>query len=292
MITAVVLADDTRGLSSVIKWRDGIAFQGLDVAGAVRAVSEPVARRDGTWDTTEFADTAAVTLSLQLYGSFRSILDELAQYCAPYARPYLKVSDDEWTGDRVLKLRYDSGSGPVGLGTGRTRKVALSWKVPSGGWEAATATEYWIPASAAATTGLILTSASGLSIPTTGLDMPASNATADSLVSVDGSLRPSWTARLYGPCTAPALYRDDTGEAVVFGTGLSLTAGQYVELNSADRSAYLNSDTSAGRLLYLDYASTTWFDLEPGTCKIRYAPQAVSAGSECWLSFTPVWMPV
>lgn len=294
MITAITLADDDRGLSSVIKDRSGVAFQGLDVAGAVREVIEPLPGQDGSWDQTQYADTAAVTLNLRLYGTgLRAVLDELAQYCAPWSRPYLQVADDEWSGDRLLRLRYDSAHAPIVLGSGATRAVTLSWKVASGGWEAATQTEYWINASAAGTSGVPLTASAGLSLTAAaGLSVPAGATSADTLVNVGGSgLRPTWIARLYGPCSGPALYADDTGEAIIFDPSLSLAAGEYIELNSADRTANFNSAADSSRLLYLDYANSSWFKLEPGTRLIRYAPSSVSAGSQCYLAFASRWMP-
>lgn len=290
MITRIILGDDDRGLYSVIKPRDQIAFQGLAVNGAVREVSDPVTGGDGAWDQTQYADTAGVTLALRVWGQFRGILDELAQYCVPYARPYLQVRDDEWTGDRLLRLRYDSMHADIVTGTGLTRAVGLQWKVPAGVWEAADETEYWVTGAGAGGEGLHLDAASGLhASAANGVVLKASLVPADVLVNVAGTMRPPWKCKLYGPCTGPALYNDSTGEAIVFTSSLSLSAGQYVELDSLARSAYLNSDPAASRLTYLDYANSRWFSLSPGANLIRYAPVSVSPGANADLTFSARW---
>jgi hypothetical protein len=295
VITQIRLGDDDRGLSSVVKPRTNVGFQGLAVAGTVREVADPSPGQDGSIDETKFADVAAVTLSLRVTGAFRGFLDELGQYCAPYARPYLEVSDDEWAGPRRLYIRFDSNNAPIVTGTGQTRVVALSWKVPAGCWQDASGVEYDIPGSQAVTGGVIVNDTALLSIDAvTGFTVHAANITADTLVNNTGSLKAPWKARLYGPCQGPALYRDDTAEGIVFTDSLSLNAGEYVELDSANRTANFLSNPDDGRLLYLDYVnSTDWFDIDPGQNLIRYSPDILTGtGAVAVVTFTPRRMPV
>jgi hypothetical protein len=292
VITQIRLADDARGLSSVVKPRAGVAFAGLLVAGAVREVVDASPGQDGSLDETQFADVAAVTLNLRVTGQFRALLDELSQFCVPYARPYLEVSDDEWAGPRRLSMRFDSANSPIVTGSGQSRAVQLAWKVPSGCWQDSAGTEYTLTASAVFSGGFTMSATPGADVPSTGWPLHASTISADTLVVNTGTMRAPWTCKLYGPCTGPALYRDDTGEGVVFTDSLTLAAGEYVELNSADRSALFLSNPDDSRALYVDYVNTNWFDIDPGTNLIRYAPDVVSAGSVAVLDFTPRRMPV
>lgn len=289
MITQVTISDDSRGIFSVLKPRfDGLAFQGLDVQGAVREVTDDIPDQDGQSDQTQFATTAAVSLTLRYYGQFRALMDEVEQYCVPWARPYLTVTDDEWAGPRILRLRYSTASKPLAISTGLTRTAQYQWKAPAGVWEDASATTYVIPGTASATEGLHVVSTTGLHVVAAdGLHVVASAGTSDSLVSVGGNMRPPWTALLYGPCTGPALFNDTTGQALVFTDDLVLTAGQYVELDSAARSANFLSDPDESRLTYLNWSASDWFGLVPGSdALLRYAPDVVSAGAACALSFT------
>jgi hypothetical protein len=289
VITRLTLNDDARGLSTVLKPRyDAVAFQGLDVQGTVREAVDDLPGRDGTLDLTEFASAAAVTLTLRFWGQFRALMDEVNAYAAPWARPYLQVTDDEWAGDRLLRLRYSTANKPIVTGTGASRVAAYQWKAPSGCWEDTSPSEYMIPAGTGFTGGMHVQATSGVRLdPAAGLHFTPSSISADSLVTVGGDMRPPWTAFLYGPCTGPRLHNDSTGEALIFTDDLVLGAGEYVALDSAARSANLLSDPDASRLTYLDWPSSTWFSLTPGVSLLRYAPSLASAGSMAQLTFTP-----
>ena len=289
MITQILLNDDARGLSSLLKPRgDGIAFQGLDVQGSVREVTDDTPEQDGATDLTQFAGAAAVTLTLKFYGQFRALMDEIDQFCVPYARPYLQVTDDEWPGDRILRLRYSTANKPLVRGTGSSRTAAYQWKAPAGVWEDAAAVTYMIPGVTGASGGLHFASTTGVSVnATTFIDFGPSSVSADSIVTVTGTMRPPWVARLYGPCTGPQLFDDTAGTALVFTDDLVLAAGEYVEVSSAARSANFLSAPDQSRLSYLDWDASRWFDLVPGDNLLRYAPDLPSSGCACQLTFTP-----
>jgi hypothetical protein len=292
--TTITLTDADSGLSTVIRPRDGVAASTLDVQPAVRVVSDPVAGGDGTRDRTLLMDAAAVTLSLVLYPAadgtrMEDFLDELAPLLAPWRRPALICDNDRWDGPRQLTVRFDSKTGPVD--NPDTMSLALSWKAPAGCWTAVGESDFDLPASFEATTGMHMTATTGLHMAAaTGLDMPASNVPSASLVTVGGSLRPPWVARLYGPCTGPKLANDTTGQDFIFTNDLILGAGQYVELDSAARTANLLSDPSQSQLNRVDYANSQWWTLEPGLVNVlRYHPTSGgSAGAV--LTFREAWM--
>lgn len=309
--TAISLVDLATGISSVIKPRDGVAAMTLDVQPAVRAVSDSRAGADGTMDVTQFTDAAAVTLTLRLWPADSGLtpelfLDEIAPLLAPWRRPALVVSNDQWPGDRQLFVRFDSRTAPVD--NPASTDIAISWKVPSGCWTATALTEFDLPALQDPTTGLHLTPTGLHVVAGAGIRFPAATSLASSLVAVPGSLRPPWKARLYGPCTGPKLTNDTTGQSVIFTDALVLAAGQYVELDSAARTANLLSDPAQSQLGLLDFANTAWFTLEPGAGAgyppaypavypgaggvnlIRYHPTS-GAGAGAVLTFAPAWLP-
>jgi len=291
--TGISLVDAASGLSCVIKPRDGVAAVTLDVQPAVRAVSSSVAGGDGTRDLTQFADAAAVTLSLRLWAGStgpapEEFLDEISPLLAPHRRPALVVSNDRWTSPRVLTVRFASRPAPVDNPV--STDVAISWSVPAGCWTDSAVTEYDLPALLDPTTGLHVTPA-GLHVTKAGIRLPAVTSPSPSLVAVGGSVRPAWKARLYGPCTGPRLASDTLGADIVFTSGLVLGAGQYVELDSAARTANLLSDPAQSQLGKLDFAKTDWWTLEPGvTNQVRYHPVS-GAASGAVLTFSPSYLP-
>jgi hypothetical protein len=290
--TTLSLVDGASGLSCVLRPRDGVAVQTLDVQPNIRAVSNSVAGGDGAFDITQFAGPASVTVSLRLWNGAQSpeaFLDELAPLLAPWRRPALVVSNDQWTGPRQLAVRFDSRTAPVDNPV--STDLAVTWDVPSGCWTATALTEYDLPALADPTTGLHITDTGLHFVAGAGITFPAVTTPSPSLVAVPGSARPAWKARLYGPCTGPKLTSDTLGLDIVFTDSLVLTAGQYVELDSAAHTANLLSDPAQSVLDKLDFAKTTWWDLEPGiTNQVRYHPSS-GAASGAVLSFSAAWLP-
>jgi hypothetical protein len=284
----------------------------FDVQPAVRAVTNPVVGADGTRDITQFADAAAVTLSLRLFtpdggGSPEAFLDEISALCSPFVRASLIVTNDKWPeGTRQLGVRFDSRTAPVDNPI--TTDVAISWKVPAGVWAATAQTEYDLPALIPPASGAHFTNV-GVHFTNVGLHFPASTTSSPSMVVVPGTMNPPWKARLYGPCTGPALANDTTGGDIRFTSALVLAAGEYVELDSAARTANFLSDPLQPRLQFLDFGNTKWWQLQPGGAGggygavygttypaaatgnlIRYHP--VSGGaSGAVLTFTPAWLP-
>jgi hypothetical protein len=305
---SIILSDPVTGLSSTIRPRPGVAVTSLDVQPAVRAVVNSVVGGDGTRDTTRFLDAAAVTVSLRLSApspgvSPEAFLDEIGALCAPYARPVLVVTNDQWATPRQLAVRFDSRTAPVD--NPFFTDVAISWKVPSGAWQGTAQLEYDIPASVSSLDGAHFTSA-GAHFTSVGLHFRASTTSSDMLVAVPGTLKPPWKCRLYGPCTGPKLANDTTGGDIRFTDALVLGAGEYVELDSAARTANFLSDPGQPRLSLLDFAATTWWDLLPAGggygsgYGVAYPPPATSnliryhptsgSGSGAVLTFLPAWL--
>lgn len=88
--------------------------------------------------------------------------------------------------------------------------------------------------------------------------------------------------RIEGPVTSPRIINDDTG-AQLWLKGLTLTAGQYILLDSESRTVKLNG--TADRYFYLT-SDSSWWDLEPGSNSVSYAASAFTAStlSASWRS--------
>lgn len=255
----------------------------------IREVSTPRTDADGEDDTTAHIGASAVSMTLTLWGSTRSTLDQLASYCAPDMRPYLYVQDDEWSTERRILLRADKLSRPVPRRMGTKREVQLSWKAPDGLWEDTTESTTWVTATIPSTTGL-QTPVVGANGNTYAALFNNANSTGAVNVTNAGSVATGFHVLLYGPCTAPALYNDTTGKAIVFKSNTVLGSGEYLDIDPINRTVYLNSDVSASRLNQVDYTKTQWFRLVKGTNAIRYQPSSATVGAAAYLSMRTKWI--
>lgn len=253
---------------------------------AVREVTEPRTDDDGDRDTTALFSGRAVSLELVVVderASTEVLLDQVKRFLHPRSRPYLYVTDEGWSGERRIRLRVDQWDDPYeGYGASHSRPLQLQWKAPDGVWEAADLSTVTLAAD-------ITTDSTGLTLPLTfPVAFASTMATGASVIANPGSVPSHFIARLYGPCTAPVLRNETTGEQIAFTSELTLSAGQYVEVSTRDRSANLLS-TGNTRLGYVDFESTSWWRLEPGDNRVRYAPADADAGSQAVILYRPTW---
>jgi hypothetical protein len=295
VITGVLLSDPARGLSYQLLPNDSILVADIEFTATVRPVAEDQANADGTLDTTQWLGSGAVTVNMTVAGdgpqTIGAALDSVAAMLLPWARPYLVVTDDDWPSPRQVQLRFDSHSHLYE--SHNYRQAQLSWVAPRGLWEDTAQVTASIAASAADLTGLAFTDTAGVAVlATTGFRLPASTASGDTIVTMAGSARPSWTARMYGPATGPKLSRDDTGQSVSFKDTLVIAAGDYVDLDSAAKTARRLGDPDSSVLGSLDWAASEWFPLDPGPNQLRYhATSGTGPGTVCQVTAVPVWMP-
>lgn len=255
----------------------------------IREVSQTRTDADGEDDTTSRIGASAVSLTLTLWGSTRATVDALAAYCTPDLRPYLYVQDDEWSTERRILLRADKLSRPVPRRMGTKREVQLSWKAPNGVWEDVNETTTWITATIQSTSGLQTPVVGGTGNTYAAL-FNNSNSTGAVNITNSGTIATGFRVLLYGPCTAPALYNDTTGQAIVFKSNLVLAAGEYLDIDPINRTVYLNSDPAVSRLGQVDYTQTKWFRLAKGTNAIRYQPSSATVGAAAYLTMRTKWI--
>jgi hypothetical protein len=283
-ITAVSLQDGSREM--VLAPRPDIRVQELDAPfPAVREEVDEATDDDGTDDVTEFFGARAVSVKLLVLSGPRAVEDELARFSHPRTRPYLVVTDDEWDAPRRLQLRVDQQSKPVGVDLAPSqRSIQAQWKAPTGVWEAADEAAETVNAD-------LVGDPVGLSFPVT---LPASFAatmsTGASTLTSLGAVPAHFVAQIYGPCTGPRLVNETTGEEITFTSALTLGAGEYVEVDTRERSAVMNSIASSSVLGQVDFTVTSWWRVEPGDQQIRYAPAGASSGAVAVINYRPAWL--
>jgi hypothetical protein len=266
----------------------------FEVTASVRAVSEDRAFADGALDTTQWLSAAAVTIDLAAVNTVTPVLttlDQMAGLLLPFARPYLVVTDSEWAAPRQIQVRFDSHTHPYEQDN--YRAVQLAFKAPRGQWEDTTIQQFTLAADVTDTTGFVFDDTHGAVVTdTAGFVFQPSTSAGSSIVTIAGNARPVWTARMYGPAAGPVLSNDTTGQSIAFQSSLILGAGDYLELNSLNRTALMLSQPDSSRLSFMDFTASEWFPLDPGVNRLRYHPvSGVSAGAICTVTVYPVWLP-
>lgn len=265
---------------------DDVVWTKLSIASpGIRESVRPRTGASGTYDDTRYFGSRAVSMDVFLANAPAKKLDALSKLMHPARRPFLQVTDSDWSPvtTRRLLVRSSQWSSEI-INTGSWfRDVPLQWVAPLGVWEASTAYMYTVDASIG-DTGRSYDLVYPRSYPPTG---------GVGLTQFDnpGNTESDFVARLYGPCIGPRLTNNLTGESVVFKDSFSLGSGEYVELDIANTTALLNSDPSLTRMNFVDFSQTTWFQVNPGFNAIRYNPiGGVDAGCIAEISFRPFWI--
>lgn len=282
-VTAVSLVDGDRQM--VLYPRDDLVLMTLAPASPqVRVVSEPRPNGDGIIDTTSHYGGRQLAVDLLAIDTPAAIHDELTAFTHPAARPYLTVADDEWAQTRRLRLRVDQWSDPLSADQSPTiRAMQVQWFCPDGTWEAADEQPLTMSAD--------IPSSVGRSYPRVYPMSYAATLSTGALETVNVGNAPSnYVAKLYGPCSAPRLINSTTGEELSFTSSLVLGAGEYVEVDTYNKTAYLNSDTTQSRLSTLDFDVSTWWLIARGLQTIRFTGTDASTGSQAEIFYRPVWL--
>lgn len=282
-LTAMRLVDGATEM--VLYPRDNLIVLGLAPGSpSIRAVVENRADGDGEVDTTLRYGARTVALDLRAIDTPAAFLDELTFFTRPSARPYLYVEDDEWAQPRRLRLRAEQWSAPLDAEQAPyVREMQAQWRCPDGVWESDDETSVIVGADAPASVGFF----APFSAP---LSLTATDATNSAQTSNVGNVETHFTARMYGPCSAPRLVNDTTGEELTFSSALVLAAGEYIEVDTQARTALLNSSASSSRLGYVDFSVSTWWQVQPGLQDIRFAPTSPTAGSQAEITYRPRWL--
>jgi hypothetical protein len=286
VITSAVLVDGARSLD-ITEHLSKLDFGFPDP----RAVEDARTQADGVDDTTAHHGARAVTAELFLLSSEQpgAKIDALRAFCHPGKRPYLVVDDEDWPEPRRVRLRADAQSAPHESSLVGNRAVAVSWRAPDG-----------VLLSTAVSDGSASPGGgeTGLTFPVTfPLTFPPGGGLGTVRFDVDGTAPAQPISRLYGPFGGAAGVRtgwanESTGERLEF-DGLQVAAGDYVELNHADRTVRLNGNTDAAsnRYRFLDFAVSSWWALQPGQQNtLRFYPDTWSVPAQARIEWASTWL--
>lgn len=285
-ITSLYL-DDQLGNTLTLVPNNLITVTGITIGlPEVRAVVEDRPDTDGTRDTTALIGARAVSITAELYATPAALADQWRAFMAPRKRVYLYCYDTEWLSTRRLLLRADQWADPIAQGADDVfRAVQAQWRAIDGMWEDANATQVQISAYAATTVGMTFTG--GMKFP---IAWVAGVAVTGTLINNLGALPMHITAQLYGPCSGAALINDTTGQAMSFISTANIVAGNYVALDTRERTANLLSDPAQSQLANMDLVNSAWWQLQPGANSVRFAPTSVTSGAMALLTYRQTYL--
>lgn len=261
----------------------GLAVRELDLGyPEARVVSDPRVNANGADDRTTFYGPRAVALTC-LVGDTpgrtrQQALDLLRAYASPGRRPVLVYGPDG--AERQVQLRGDQLGWP--LTAEASTEVQLAWVAPEGILEAAVESTVEVSAVAASEPGRRYPRTYPLTYPETSL--------VGAVAAVNAGTEPAAPVmQLWGPCVDPALVNATTGERLAF-TGLTLAAGQYVEVDVRAATVRLNGRADQSMYQSMDLLASSLWWLAPGTNQVRYSPASYDPAARAVLTYRSAWV--
>jgi hypothetical protein len=228
---------------------------------------------DGTDDRTRFFGSRVVSLSVDLIGDKWTLLDQLSPYMIPGARPFL-VFDDA-AQPRRFRLRAADESKVIQSPT-TSQNVFLQWVAPDGVSETVAQAQEVVTASVGVAPGFTFDISFNLNFP------PASPSGRVNVFTV-GNARCYPVMQLWGPCAFPRIDNlQDVNAAGVpkqLAFDIALSAGQYLEVDTRERTVLLNGNPNQPRYSTLDFAVSEWWTLASGNNFVKYFPDSFSGNA-------------
>jgi hypothetical protein len=237
---------------------------------APRTVVDNRPNIDGTDDRTRFFGSRVVSLSVDLIGNKWDLLDQLSPYMIPGARPFL-VFDDA-AQPRRFRLRASDESKVIQSPT-ISQNVFLQWVAPDGVAETVNQSEQIAFASVGVSPGFTFDLSFDLVFPTAS---PSGRTNVFTL----GNARCYPVMQLWGPCTFPRVDNlqdlNSAGVPKQLAFDIALSAGQYLEVDTRERTVLLNGNANQPRYSTLDFSVSEWWTLAPGNNFVKYFPDSFS----------------
>jgi len=228
----------------------------------IREVVQARPGRDGNYDHTMWH--GARTITCNLVADNVAILDRLGGFMKPAARPILRFTAGGT--ERQAEMRVTSYAAPLAT-TARRGIIDISaqWSVPTGRIKSAAEHEI-----TAFPTGLEEGRVYDLDHDRA---YPPTSGVGNTTVHNAGNDHTPILMRIYGPCTDPKIENRTVG-AKLETSGLVLNEGEYVEIDSGERTVYFQSDPAQSLYDRVDFAVSDWFYLDPGVNVLRFYPEA------------------
>jgi hypothetical protein len=238
----------------------------------VREVTNPRPAADGVDDRTMYMGPRAVTANITALVGAGARIDAVgplfAQYMIPSARPQLHyILDRPGAAERMITVRAANYAGPI-VGAVQ-RDLQLQWVaadpyVYDPNWKQATAR-----AGASSGPGRLYP----LGFPRTYPAGSGSSSVATISTAGDVGIQPRYL--IYGPVTNPVLTvtpsTTGTPGYIRFQPGFVIPAGQWLDIDSAAKTANMNSVATASVLSSVDWMNSSWPVVPPAPASATLA---------------------
>lgn len=274
----------------ISKWEGGtgLSLDGVDMgAPVIRDSVENRPNADGTIDSTAFIGARVITLSISAPAA-GVLAQSVLRYGAPALRSTLTITGLSGYLDLPIQATVRSAgiatiTSPEDHRRNRVRFVA-QFVVPTGILEGISLQEKAVyPSSTAAVSGVTFDLAFDWSF---GVTVGVIGAIS---ILVGGTAAVWPVINIYGPCTNPKLTNLNTGRILGF-TGLNIAAGNYLEINTANRTIRYNGLAADPRYSSVDWAISSWWPLQPGINSVVFDPLTSSPPSQAVFSWRDAYI--
>lgn len=249
----------------------------------IRDISDKRPSQNGTFDFTEFFGARAITFEVSLATELQdipSITDEilednLRKWMLPNVRAYLYVKPKgETLYRRALVRPANVGSQLNFVTNAGFRTVSMSWRGVDGVFEDAELSSTNLEVSSAVEAGRTYDQAYDKTYA-------ASSVIGAKIVRNAGNAPSFPVVYVYGACTQPRIENVTTGKKLEFLAAYTINAGEYLVIDFAEGTVYLNGDSTNSRYDKIDFAGgiSDWWDLQPGDNLLRFYPLSSSPPS-------------
>lgn len=259
---------------------NGFKIQTFDPGSpAVRESVSALPSQDGQFDQTVFFGPRVVAMTAVVIpssaGTTTAAFDALGPYLAPSARPVLLYSTASDAPLRQLTLRVSQFSNPA---------INPSYSAASFQWVASD------PIALSPTVNELDIGTGQDGGRTYALTYPRiypAGSAGDNIgtLTVGGNFQTWPLFRIFGPITNPIIeYLDGvtfaaTGVQIAF-TGLTIAAGDYLEVDTKTKTVLLNSDPGANRFNFVDFPNTVFGPLQTGPAAVRFTGTTTTTSTE------------
>jgi hypothetical protein len=261
---------------------------------AVREVIRNRALADGAFDDTRYLGARAITVGIRLNDkllstgcdserpSMQTLLDRLTPYMSPRLRPTLTwqlPGSDEMRAAVVRGAQWG-----YSVDKPKANVITPQWIVPSGtimaGGPDAKQCLIIRPTADENELGRVYDL-------TFDRVYPPSAVIGSRIIDNPGTAPSDWTLEIYGPVTDPMFTVNGVRMRTDRFGGITLTADQFLAINTHDRTVLLNGVRTESRYQFTNFDEWGWDDLvlRPGRNVVRFAGDntgAQTAAKFCW----------
>jgi len=258
---------------------NGFTVRSVDLGfPAPRTVVDSRPLASGTDDRTRFFGERVVTLDILARGERQQKIDQLGPFLVPQARSFLYFQVGGFQRRVLLRGRSRQAVYQV---PGK-QEILVQWDAPNGTLETAQASSRTAQATGDIEPGFTfdlefdLTFPAGTPVGTTAVET-VGNADCPPII------------RLFGPVTNPRIQNITDGNRELR-FNVTLTTEQFLEIDFRERTVFLNGDPNRNRYQQLDFTTSEWWTLLPGTNFVRYTADTFAAPARAVVSYRCQWI--